>query len=64
MGLAYSGWAFSGLVMDRVTPKANVPKICHKYPTMMRLGTSIPFLKESLMHHVTHRLISADIINF
>ena len=50
--------------MDGVPPKANVPRICHAYPTMMKLGTSIAFLKKSLMNHVTHRLSSADIINF
>ena len=33
-----------------------LPKICHTYPTMMKLGTVIP--------HVTHPLSSADVSNF
>ena len=33
--LPYSGWAFSGLL----------PKNCHTYPTMMKFGTVIPYLK-------------------
>ena len=32
----YSGWAFSGLLL----------KICHIYPTMMKLSTVIPYLKK------------------
>ena len=32
----YSGWAFSGLLL----------KICHRYPTMMKLSTVIPYLKK------------------
>ena len=43
-----------------------IPKICHTYPTMMKLGTVIPYLKEiqKYMNHVTHPLSSADISNF
>ena len=26
--------------------KAPLPKICHRYPTMMKLGTVIPYLKK------------------
>ena len=26
--------------------KAPLPKICHTYPTMMKLGTVIPYLKK------------------
>ena len=26
--------------------KTSLPKICHTYPTMMKLGTTIPYLKE------------------
>ena len=26
--------------------KAPLPKICHAYPTMMKLGTIIPYLKK------------------
>ena len=25
----------------------SIPKICHTYPTMMRLGTAIPYLKKT-----------------
>ena len=42
------GWAFwSHLRMDRVGlgKKTLFPKICHTYPTMMKLGTVIPHLK-------------------
>ena len=38
------------------------PKICHTYPTMMKLGTVIPYLKEiqKYMNHVTHPLRNTD----
>ena len=43
----YSVWAFSGLVTDEGAPKeATLHKICHTYPTMMKLGTVIPYLKK------------------
>ena len=42
-----------------------LPKICHTYPTMMKLGTVIPYLKKTLyINHVTHPLSSADMSNF
>ena len=46
--------------------KAPLPKLCHVYPTMMKLGTVIPHQKRSkkFMNHVTHPLSSADISNF
>ena len=42
--------------------KAPLPKICHTYPTMIKLGTVIPYLKmiQKYMNHVTHSLSSAD----
>ena len=40
--------------------KASLPKICHTYPTMMKLGTVKPYLK----NYVTHPLTSADISIF
>ena len=40
--------------------KGPFPKICHPYPTIMKLGTVIPYLKK-YMNHVTHTLTSADI---
>ena len=44
---AYSGWAFLGLLTDGKEPKSPLlPKIYHTNPTMMKLGTVIPYLKE------------------
>ena len=47
--MSYSGWAFSGLVTVAGRgvggKKAPLPKICHRYPTMMKIGTVIPYLK-------------------
>ena len=44
----YSGWAFSGLLTDGGGGQKGhpLPKICHIYPTMMKLGTVIPYLKK------------------
>ena len=40
-------------------------KMCHTYPTMMKLGTVIPYLRKiKKINHMTHSLISADISNF
>ena len=41
----YSGWAFSGLLMDR-GKKNSLPKICHTYPTMMKPSIVIFYLKK------------------
>ena len=43
--------------------KDPLPKICHTYPTMMELGTVIPYSKkiQKNMNDVTHPLSSADI---
>ena len=35
-----------GLLTDREGKKALVPKICHTYPTMMKPGTIIPYVKK------------------
>ena len=43
----YLGWVFSGLLADEEGKKANLPKVCHTYPTMMKLGTVIPYLMKS-----------------
>ena len=45
---------------------APLPKICHIYLTMMKLGTGIPYLKRSqnYINHVTHHLSSANISIF
>ena len=42
--------------------KAPLPKICQAYPTIMKLGTVIPYLKkiQKYMNHLTHLLSSAD----
>ena len=44
----YSGWFFSGLLTDGEGggKKTPLPKICHTYPTMMKLGTVITYLKK------------------
>ena len=58
MGLfgAAHGWGVEG-------QKDPVPKICHTYPTIMKLGTLIPYLKkiQKYVNHVTHPLSSVDI---
>ena len=42
----YSGWVFSGLLTDMGGGgRQKAPKICHIYPTMMKLGSVIPYLK-------------------
>ena len=49
----------------------HLPKICHTYPTMMKVGTVIPYPKKKVqrrskkyMKHVKHSLSSADISIF
>ena len=43
----YSGWTFSELLTNGRRQKGRpISKICHTYPTMMRLGTVIPYLKK------------------
>ena len=46
--------------------KAPLPKICHKYLTIMKFGAVVPFLKkiQKYMNHVTHSLSSAGISIF
>ena len=60
--LTLFGWAFLGLLTNG-WPKGPLSKICHTYPTMMKLGTIIPYLKkiQKYMNHVTYVLSSADI---
>ena len=47
-------------------PFSPLPKICHTYPTMMKLGTVIPYLKkvQKIYKSREHPLISADISIF
>ena len=48
------------------TKRSPLPKICHKYAIVMKLGTIIPYLKmaQKYMNHVTHPVNSADISIF
>ena len=49
----YSGWSFSGLLTDG-EEKAPVPKICQAFPTIMKLGTLIPYLKKIRKKYKSH----------
>ena len=40
----YSEWAFSRLLTHGGAKRLPLPKICHAYPTMMKLGRVIPYL--------------------
>ena len=44
--------------------EGSLPKICHPYPTVMKLGTVIPCLKkiQIYINHMTHPLSSTDSI--
>ena len=57
---------FSGCSQIVGPKRGLLPKIRHAYPTMMKLGTITPYLKEIQKHinHGTHRLNSADITTF
>ena len=59
-----SGWAFSGLLRDGEGLFGPPPKICHTYPTMMKLGIVIPYLRKikKYINRVAHPLSSADIV--
>ena len=52
---------FRGCSLMVGVKKAPIAKICHTYPTMMKLGKVIPYLKKikKYMIHVTQPLISA-----
>ena len=52
--------------MGERAKRLSLPKICHKYPTVMKLGTVIPYPKRSnkYMNHVTFPLSSAEISIF
>ena len=47
-----SGWVFSGLFAEKSGRGGGgggfLPKICNAYPTTMKLGTVIPYLKKIL----------------
>ena len=38
--------AFRGCSQMGVDQKGPLPKICHTYPTILKLGTVIPYLKK------------------
>ena len=40
--------------MDAGAKRYSLPKICHTYPTMMKLGTVIPYLKETQTVRKSH----------
>ena len=44
----YSWWTFSGLLTDGwwIKKTLPLPKICHTYLTVMKLGAGIPYLKK------------------
>ena len=54
------------LFMDGGGQKSPLPKICHTYHKMVKLGTVIPYLKKikKYINHMTHPLSSADISFF
>ena len=43
--------------------QGHLPKTCHTYSTLKKLGTVIPYLKkvQKIIAHVTHPFSSADI---
>ena len=56
-----------GLLTSGGRQKDPLPKFCHRYPTMMKLGTVIPYLKKRFkkyMNHVIQPLSSAEISIF
>ena len=40
--------------------KTSLPKICHAYPTIMKLGTGIPYLKKIQKYNISIRLQGAS----
>ena len=53
---------FFGTAHEWGVKKVPQPKICHTYPTLMKLGTVVPCLKkiQKYINHVAHLLSSAD----
>ena len=60
---ADQGW---GRGAKKAPKKDAFPKICHTYPTMIKLGTVIHYIKkfQTYINHLTHPLSSADISIF
>ena len=50
----------------RRSKRSPLPKICHTYPTMMKVGAVIPYLKkiQKMYESSAHPLISSDISIF
>ena len=55
---AAHGWG------ERVQKGPLLPKTCHKYPAMMKLGTVVRCLKKSQKKYKSHSLCCADISIF
>ena len=51
--------------MEEGAKRPPLPKICHTYPTMIKVGKVIPYLKtKSYISHVTHTLDYTNISIF
>ena len=46
--------AFSGMLLDGGEQKTPLPKICHTYRAMMKLGTAIPYLRKIQKVYESH----------
>ena len=42
--------------------KSPLPKICHAYPTMMKLGTVIPYLKKTEKIHESSNIFLINMV--
>ena len=58
MGLL-TDWGGGGLAN-----RPHLSKICNTYPTLMKRGTVIPYLKKIQKIHVIHLMSSADLCIF
>ena len=50
----YSGCTFSGLLTDGGTKRPPLTKICHTYPTIMKLDAVIPYLEKIQKIYESH----------
>ena len=66
MGILGAAHGFEGGGGGGGAKRPPFPKICHTYPTMMKLGTVIPYLKEiqKYMNQVTHPFFHRKSANF
>ena len=51
---------FRGCTRMEGPKKTSLPKICHAYPTIMKLGTGIPYLKKIQKYNISIRLQGAS----